>query len=53
MEKETINISIEDALKIGLNWEDICEVTGYSIYAMREGLSDKTIVKLPIDLINK
>lgn len=52
MEDETIKMYLKDAKKLGIDWSDICGVTGGNIYAIREGLLlEDDMVDVPISLL--
>lgn len=52
-ETEKIKLSINDALKLGIDWEIICNECGFNYYAMNEGLDKKTMIELPVNCVNK
>lgn len=51
METETVKLSILDAMKLGVSWEDIANANRFDFYALREGLDKETFVSVPIALI--
>lgn len=51
--KETLSISIADLLKLGITWQDWCRESDANPYALMEGLSEETILTVPVKFIKE
>ena len=49
--KETIKITIKDAMELGIQWEDICKETQLSEWALSEGYSENNFIDIPFKWI--
>lgn len=52
--EEKISISLGDAMKLGVDWEELCEATGIDVWSRNEGrITDDEIIRVPVRLIRK